>query len=848
MRGIDFGRSMIKAVYCFIVFFLSLFIFSKICNQDSADKTTTMSKATYPVVSFKYNGYRLGVLHGYDEDVEIMYLREGITPLMPGRKLSLYMDTYGSFVNGISFEVRSLDGSRLIEDTPVYNYLNNGKTITADITLKDLYEDNEYYMFCLKVQTEDKVLKYYTKIIDADDIDTEEKIEFAYYFSETSFDKIKSADELKKYMESNSKGDNSTFNKVNIHSSMEQLTWGSLQPTLETEMIATIKEIDSTMGVMTVDYYVSTGDGDDKVYYKVQDTYRVREGKDRLFLLEYYRDMNQIFALSNGIINNNKIVLGITDSAVEFKESQDGNQLAFVNSGRLYSYNVTSNKLAYLFGFYDDDNQIGFREAFQDNDIKIFNVDENGSVYFMVYGYMPRGNHEGHMGISVCYYDAIINNVEEKIFLEYDRDYDMLCRQVENLSFVNTNHFGYIFVEDTIYKLDLEHAECKVIANNIPFGSLVVSDNSDMLAYVSGGDINNSSQIVMINLATGNETYVQAGDNKRIKTIGFFGDHLIYAIAEKEDIYAETNGHIVFPINKIIIRDEKGNIYKEYGEDGIYIMGTSLDDSMLSLTRARKSATGYYSIPNDQILNNKTVIKYKNNIEMAVTEKYETIVQLAVKNPMDTEKMRILTPKQVSYDDIRIASIGRGQLEQRYYVYVMGKLSGVTDNISEAILMADSSEGSVTDSVGKCIYLKSTLAKKNQIMAIKGSAIKPEEGESDSLPVCLNTILELNGKNLDTRRDVARGEAIEDILASNLEDVTVLDISTCSLEASLYFVEKDIPVLISDSNNISVLLIGYNDVEVVIMNPLNGEVYKITKNEAEKYFDGAHKIVTYVKR
>ena len=178
MRGINIGKILIKLIYCIAVFFVSLFIFSGICNQGNDDMTTTMSKATYPTISFKYNGMKLGILHGYAEDVDIMYLREGMIPLMSGRNMSLSIDTYGTFVNGISYEVRSVDGSRLIEDTPVYNYLNDGKTITADITLKDLYEKQEPYLMCIKVQTEGEVIKYFAKIIETD-VSIDEKLKFA---------------------------------------------------------------------------------------------------------------------------------------------------------------------------------------------------------------------------------------------------------------------------------------------------------------------------------------------------------------------------------------------------------------------------------------------------------------------------------------------------------------------------------------------------------------------------------------------------------------------------------------------------------------------------------------------
>ena len=42
------------------------------------------------------------------------------------------------------------------------------------------------------------------------------------------------AKELTKYLEPNSKlTDNGTFHKVNIHSSFQQITWGSLEPVQE---------------------------------------------------------------------------------------------------------------------------------------------------------------------------------------------------------------------------------------------------------------------------------------------------------------------------------------------------------------------------------------------------------------------------------------------------------------------------------------------------------------------------------------------------------------------------------------------------------------------------------------
>ena len=67
--------------------------------------------------------------------------------------------------------------------------------------------------------------------------------------------------------------------------------------------------------------------------------------------------MNQVFDDSGKVFGNKKIYLGITGDEVPLTESSGGGVAAFVKGRRLYSYNIADNKLAYLFGFTDRDNQ-----------------------------------------------------------------------------------------------------------------------------------------------------------------------------------------------------------------------------------------------------------------------------------------------------------------------------------------------------------------------------------------------------------------------------------------------------------------------------------------------------------
>ena len=52
--------------------------------------------------------------------------------------------------------------------------------------------------------------------------------------------------------------------------------------------------------------------------------------------------MTQLFNEKNDIFVNNKIILGINDDNLPFKENESGDVLAFANQGNLYSYNITN--------------------------------------------------------------------------------------------------------------------------------------------------------------------------------------------------------------------------------------------------------------------------------------------------------------------------------------------------------------------------------------------------------------------------------------------------------------------------------------------------------------------------
>ena len=85
-----------------------------------------------------------------------------------------------------------------------------------------------------------------------------------------------------------------------------------------------------------------------------------------------------------------------------------------------------------------------------------------------------------------------------------------------------------------------------------------------------------------------------------------------------------------------------------------------------------------------------------------------------------------------------------------------------------------------------------------------------------------------------------------EILRENLPREKVVDLSGCNLDAVLYFVNKDIPVLAMLENGEAVLVVGFNQYNIVVMEPSSGKLYKKGINDSTQWFEenGNH-FITY---
>lgn len=131
-------------------------------------------------------------------------------------------------------------------------------------------------------------------------------------------------------------------------------------------------------------------------------------------------------------------------------------------------------------------------------------------------------------------------------------------------------------------------------------------------------------------------------------------------------------------------------------------------------------------------------------------------------------------------------------------------------------------------------------------MAIKQPEQAPEGG---SLAVCLDTMLKQEGLVKNSSYLLQRGDTVLEILQDNLEEVEILDLTGCSLDAVLYYVNQDIPVLVLLRNGEAVLLTGFNEYNVVLFEPASGRLYKNGMQDTARMLEeNGNSFITYYRK
>ena len=215
------------------------------------------------------------------------------------------------------------------------------------------------------------------------------------------------------------------------------------------------------------------------------------------------------------------------------------------------------------------------------------------------------------------------------------------------------------------------------------------------------------------------------------------------------------------------------------------------------------------------------------------------------KNQFSLYPVENVEVKEVIFEGGREVNIELMDVENILYVYGPKGVEKITTSSAKAVKQAYTLSGSVIDGNGNYIWKKGTVYTKNQIMAITGMR---KDNETGSLAVCLDTILEFEGISRKTQPLLDTGEDAIYILSKTLREERILDLRGCPLDTVLYYVDQDIPVLALMENQDAYLIIGFNEQNIVLMNPKNGTVYKKGINDSREMFEeSGNQFITYMR-
>ena len=135
-----------KIIILTAIFIVTIIAVSILLNKENGDSTVEMEKARLPLLYAKYGDEEINCMHGYTGEIDAASFRETIIPLDESVEIIFVADEMFSDYESISYEIRSIDTTRLVEKDEVTDITNEAGKKCLKIKLKDLLE-NPYKMF-----------------------------------------------------------------------------------------------------------------------------------------------------------------------------------------------------------------------------------------------------------------------------------------------------------------------------------------------------------------------------------------------------------------------------------------------------------------------------------------------------------------------------------------------------------------------------------------------------------------------------------------------------------------------------------------------------------------------------
>ena len=811
-------NAVVHVLVLLLVFIGAVVLFEKLINQPTPNSAQDMENSTFPLVYMQNKGVSYNCLHGYAYEMDVTNIRDTVTVLGDSHELDIQIQPFSSNVESVSYEVLSLDGTESLENTKVVQLTEESNYLTATLNIQNNMLLNQEYILKLQVTAGGRDVYFYTRLLLEDGLHLEAYLNFVSGFYEKCVNKTDEATLGSAVEPDETTDQKDTLAEMDIHSSVNRLMWGNLNPQIFYKPTPSLVDINGTTASFVLDYRISAINSEGTTeLYNVKEFYRLRYTDTRVFLLDFTRSTDEIFSAEGTVINSKGINLGVTSQNVEFAIDEKSKVAAFVQEDELWTYQINAGRMTRVFGFPQKEN-MDYRDFYEKNNIKILRVDSDGNVWFCVSGYMNRGRHEGENGIAVYYYEDASATVEEILFVKTMESYDMLKLDIGALAYITENAQDfYLLLQGMIYRIDLTTREYERVVDGVNTECYTVSESNRYVAWLKEGARYDSQTLYRMDLETGAVQEITCDADDRIRPVAFMGEDLVYGVAHTSDMDMTHEGSELFPMYRLTIVGSDGEERKNYEPGNAYVLSVEQSENMLVLSRVTRTENGYEETTEDHIVSTNTdeEVATGTTTQDSSVKGSEVILRLGTTlrdTTVQTVNAKLLTDGAAS--EISIPT--NKNREKLYYVYAGGNLESVWTTAAEAIRRADEKVGVVINDEKEFVWERGNRAETAKISV-------------DKIPQAIqNGVMDL------------------DTLESQLGKV-VIDLTGCTLEQVLYFVGNRHPVLAWTGTE-TVIITGYDDYgNLILLKPGETETYFYGPEDSKTMFEAAgNQFMTYL--
>lgn len=798
-------------------------------HMGNRDMTEVMAEATLPVAYVEQDGRLYNEMHGYVEDMDGSHMKDSIIGLGEDHRVALAVEKYNAQIETLSYEVRSMDMSRLIESGENLTGEDDGKYIHLVLDLKDLLEKGEKYLLLLKAETKEQgQVTFYSLLSYLGENHLKECVEFAGEFHEMTVQKDTDNSYLQ-YLEPNSSMDGKSLGYVNIHSRSGPITWGDVPVEKTSEVSLRFTELESDVTALVMDYQLKNTETGE--LYQVSEAFRIRYTPSRMYLLAYERTAERIFQVGKQIAEEGVIPFGIQSGEINYKKNEEESVIGFVQQGQLWSYDFSQNRLSRVYGFYAGEDRRGTYRA---HDFRILEVEDSGSMDFLVYGYMDRGRYEGMSGVLLCHYDALMNTVEEQFFLRSDRPFEAMKEDIGSLAVENENGSAWLSYRGMILQINLLDCSVEILAKDIREEQLKVSKSGLLAAWTD----ENSEMISLLNTKTGKVNQIRAGEEEALQALGFMEEDFIYGAARREDIQVDMSGRKILPMHRVIIRDHSGNQVREfdYLAKGKYVTGVSIVENRIDLSCVVKGGDGIYTetLPEPITYTSETTAE-KMKMKLVSDEVKRNEYQLVYEGNIKSGSMKQPKVKLVLFEKSRTLELEEKGIEPYLAYSFAGQAEGY-DSLSQAIIHAYDSMGTVWRNGYECFWERGNRLTRVQLPGFDD--LETSENAGSSTADCLQHLLKQKQIYTDVQSKLDAGLEVWEICRQELGDSGCI-LQGCSLNMVLYYVNSGAPVMARRDNGEMLLIVGYDAQNIICYEPGKTTLTKAGMKDSTTMFENA---------